>query len=911
MDRFEKRAKQLVSQMTEEEKLGMLSTHQNAVERLGLPEFYIGTEVARGYVGREPEKISTVFPQPVGLAATFDRELMYDLGVIAGKEARAYYSIGKKGGLMLWGPTVDMERDPRWGRTEEAYGEDVFLAGELTAQYTSGMAGITDDGYYMTVPTLKHFCANNNENDRGNCDAFLPPRLKHEYYYAAFANAVRRGGARSVMTAYNEINGLPAIMNPDLEDVLKDEWGLWFTVSDGGDMSQNVTLHRYCDSMAEAFALSLKGGCDVMTDGEELVREAAKKALGRGLVTWDDIDRSITRTVAARLRLGQLTENDPFGSIDKSVIDCEEHRETNFRAALEQVVMLKNDGLLPVKNAPEKIAVVGCLADENLRDWYTGYFTDAVSVYEGIKREFPDSEVVRDKLWDIVAVKAPNGMYLSVRDDGSVAADADSIGDAEKFELQSWGDNWNNLYSVKYGKYLRMDEDTLKLHNEVVYDWFTRETFNIYEYADSCIIEDFQFHKRLTLAGNGGLTFEKQCAATADNRFEIEYVSYGHDRAKKLSEENDLVVYCTGNHPVQTAKECYDRRTLTLESEVRLHDCSNAVMVLISSYPYSISTADKEYPAILYTTHAGAHLGTAVAQTLSGKNNPSGHLPLTWYRSEHDLPDIHEYDIEKAGTTYMYFAGTPLYPFGHGISYSEFELGELRIKRAESGYSVSVAVTNKSGTDGTATVQIYRLSDGGESVITLPKKKLCGFDRVTVKAGETVTAVIAVPEHILRVYDVRSGRMIVEQGTYTFAAGLSSTDIRVSDTLFIEGETVGKRPAAFSADSFEDHDDIRICHSRSLRRFYVRACGWTGRLVYGGIGTFRVGAVKLWISSLNGGKVTVQIGDGKYEADVPVCDACDDFAEITVPTENCGDHDDLIIIMKEGMCLLDIEISER
>lgn len=166
MDRFEKRASEIVSQLTEDEKLGMLTTHHNAVERLGLGEFFIGTEVARGYVGREPEKISTVFPQPIGLAGTFDRELMYELGVIAGKEARAYYNDGKKGGLMLWGPTVDMERDPRWGRTEEAYGEDVLLAGELTAAYTKGMAGETADGYYMTVPTLKHFCADNNENDR-------------------------------------------------------------------------------------------------------------------------------------------------------------------------------------------------------------------------------------------------------------------------------------------------------------------------------------------------------------------------------------------------------------------------------------------------------------------------------------------------------------------------------------------------------------------------------------------------------------------------------------------------------------------------------------------------------------------------------------------------------------------------
>ncbi|MBQ3841472.1 MAG: glycoside hydrolase family 3 C-terminal domain-containing protein [Ruminiclostridium sp.] len=911
MEKFENRAREIVSQLTADEKLGMLTTHHNAVERLGLGEFWIGTEVARGYVGREPEKISTVFPQPIGLAGTFDRELMHELGVIAGTEARAYYNEQKKGGLMLWGPTVDMERDPRWGRTEEAYGEDVFLAGELTAQYTKGMAGETEDGYYMTVPTLKHFCANNNENDRGSSDAFLPPRLKYEYYYAAFENAIRCGGAKSVMTAYNAINGLPAIMNPELETILKEQWGLWFTVSDGGDMSQNVNAHKYCDSMAEAFALSLKGGCDVMTDMEEIVRPAAEKALERGLVTWEDIDRSLTRVIAARLRLGQLSDNCPFDSIDRSVIDCEAHRETNLRAALEQVVLLKNDGILPLKQAPKKIAVVGALADCNLRDWYTGYFTGAVSVCEGIKREFPEAEVVLDKLWDIVAVKAPNGKYLSVHEDGTVWADADVIGESEKFELQEWGEDWSNLFSVKYGKYIRLSDDgTLKLHNDTVYDWFTRETFNIKEEEHGCIIEDFQFHKRLTLGENGSLTFVKKYAAVDENIFDIECTSLGFQRGNALCGECDLVVCCTGNHPVQAAKECYDRTTLAFDDGAWIKDCEKTVMVLISSYPYAVNDENEAMPAILYTSHAGAHLGTAVARTISGSNNPSGHLAMTWYRSELDLPDIHEYDIAKAGTTYMYFEGTPLYPFGHGLSYSDFELGELRIRSTDGGYSAAVAVTNTSDTDGTAVVQIYCSADKESGmVIPLPKRKLCGFERVFVKAGETVNADIAIPGYILRVYDPRSGRMIVESGSRIFSAGLSSADIRVSTAFRVEGETVGARPDSFPAVSFEDSEDIRIFCSRRLGCELVRGSGWAGKLVYGGVRLDSAESVKLRISTLAGhGKVKLEAGDNVVEAEVPVCDAYDDLAEVTVPAAELRGSDTLKISLGEGMSLLDITI---
>ena len=271
------KAEKLVAKMTPDEKLGLLSTHHNPIERLGMGEFWIGTEVARGFVGRDPEKYSTVFPQPIGLAATFDRELLLELGKIAGKEARAYYNRDKKGGLMLWGPTVDMERDPRWGRTEEAYGEDVCLAGELTAAYTLGMAGISDDGYYMTVPTLKHFCADNNEEDRVKCDAYLPLRLKYEYYYAAFENAIRKGGARSIMTAYNEINGVPAICNPDLQHILKEKWGLWFTVTDGADFVQILDDTHFGIRQGIQHYLDTGG---VVGDGELLVMLLSVEFMG-------------------------------------------------------------------------------------------------------------------------------------------------------------------------------------------------------------------------------------------------------------------------------------------------------------------------------------------------------------------------------------------------------------------------------------------------------------------------------------------------------------------------------------------------------------------------------------------------------------------------------------------------------
>ena len=497
---FRERAAALEQQMTLTEKLGLLTTHQQPIERLGMPEFYIGTEVARGFVGREPERFSTVFPQPVGIAATFDAPLAEQLGAIAGDECRAYFNQSHKGGLCVWGPTVDMERDPRWGRTEEAYGEDVCLAGTMSAALTRGMAGC--DGTYMkTVPTLKHFCANNTEETRAHGDSFLPPRLKYEYYYAAFMPAVCEGGARSVMAAYNAVNGVPAMCNPDLREILHAKWGLWFAVTDGGAFSQNLTAHRYCRSYAEIFAEAVKAGCEIMTDSDELTAEAAKKALAEGLLTQAELDQAIENVVYARLRLGMLAEDCPFDSITTEIVDNENARAVNRRAAEEQIVLLKNDGLLPVAagDAPSKIAVVGALADENLMDWYTGHFRDAVSVLEGVKREYPQAEISTDSLWDLAAIQCANGKYLSVHSDGSVTADAERIGVDELFEIQRWGENWNNFYAKKAERYVRLcDDGTLHLHNRMVYDWFTKETFRLIDTPEGTVIEEPLFGRRMS-----------------------------------------------------------------------------------------------------------------------------------------------------------------------------------------------------------------------------------------------------------------------------------------------------------------------------------------------------------------------------------------------------------------------------
>lgn len=906
VNEYKQRTAELISKLTLDEKLSMLTTGHAPVERLGLDTYYIGTEVARGYVGRTIDRLSTVFPQPIGLASTFDRDIMHTLGKIAGVEARAYYNIEKRGGLALWGPTVDMERDPRWGRNEEAYGEDVCLAGELSASYTEGMAG--DNGrFFMTIPSLKHFCANNNEKTRANCDAFMPLRLKYDYYYAAFENSVVKGGARSLMTAYNDINGCPAVLNPELKTVLKDKWGLWYTVTDGGDYSQTVTAHRFVPTHSESLALSLKAGSDSMTDNPDLVKNAAYIALEEGHLTEADIDETLANTIFSRFALGQFDECE-FDSIDTSVVDCDEHKKANLRATLEQVTLLKNDGILPLATAPKKIAVVGAMADENLLDWYTGVWSDEISVLRGMREQFTDSEIIHDSLWDHVSVKASNGKYLSVDENGLLCATADTVGEDELFELQDWGENWINLFSVKHKRYIRLSDDShLRLHNRRIYEWFTRETFNLKKVGDKYVAEEILHHRRVYASDNGEISVKPVSNITPDQLFEINVVKSGRERASEIAKNCDFVLYCVGNHPVQVAKEGYDRKTLALNIQAGMathlaSENKNTVMAIISSYPYSINEENAALPAIIYTSHAGMYLGTAVAKTLCGENNPAARTPQTWYKTEHELPDIETYDIETAGTTYMYFKGEPLYPFGYGLSYSTFEYSDLEIMPDGDNYKATLTVKNTSERDGDEVVQIYYTALN--SAIPRPIKKLCGFERVHIKAGESVKVEARIWRRMLEVYNVRNGENVLETGDYKFVAGASSADIRLEKTIHIEADSLGTRPAEFAAESFDAYKDTVIKYSKNAGH-YIIGKGWGCNVRYDGVDLSGKKTLTVWASSIHGkGRITLHLGNANANIEVAPSNAYDDFKAYTVEIPEISEVFSMHISYSENVSIL-------
>ena len=913
----EERLADLLSRLTLDEKVHMLSTHHYAVPRLGLSEWYVGCEVARGFVSKKAEEPSTVFPQPIGLASTFDPELMEKLGEIAGNEARYYYQQKPDSKLMLWGPTVDPERDPRWGRTEEAYGEDPYLIGEMTKAYTRGMAG--DDPYYLkTVPTLKHFCANNNEEGRINCSADVTMRTLHEYYYEAFRVPITEGGAHSIMCAYNELAGVPACMNPDLQPLVKDTWGLDFIVTDGADFSQNVLAHRSHKTHAEALAACIKNGTDVMTDHADMVAAAAYDALKRGLLTEADIDRTVGSSLAGRMRLGEFDEKHPYKNMQVEV-DSEESRCTNRRAAMEQMCLLKNSGILPIPKG-KKIAVIGPIADENYRDWYTGVASYAISIREGLEELFGAENIFFDNGYDIAAIRScKNGCYLSVQEeDGCVCASSSEIGIAEQFELHDWDFGSLNLKSCRNGKYVT-ENGSYKAIGDTPYEWFIREWFKPTQLEDGTwrYRAWFDWDMDIIIGEDGVLTTAPAARPSEDRRFEQVIVESGAKRAAALAKTADYAVVCLGNHPMQVARECYDRKSLSLPKHQQeliraVSDANpNTILVIAASYPFSICEEQEKLPAIVYTTHAGAELGTAVAATLSGENNPAARCPITWYTSEHELPDILEYDIIEHDSTYLYYTGKPLYAFGHGLSYSSFAYQSFTVESVENRILASVEVENTSDRDGDEVVQIYFRPDAPS--VKRPIRQLCGFQRVHIPAHEKVKVSIEIPRRALEFYDVSREKRCVEQGDYTFMAGASSADIRLTQQIQVSGDVIPPRDLA-KKTCLKNYDRIRNAKMRfsyEKNDWYMQSGDWGGSVILKradlcGYTCAEVQAAAPCVA----GTLSVYAGEtllGETEVRPSACP--DDFAVYHIPLERFSGIADLRLELKGMLSVYSVQLS--
>lgn len=894
---FDTRTKALIDELTIDEKLMLITSHQGAIPRLGIKEMFVGSEVARGLVcrGEFGEAPTTVFPEPFGLAATFDPAVMRSMGEVTGVETRIYNKQGKAS-LFAWGPTVDAERDPRWGRNEEAYGEDPYLIGEMSSAFTEGMYG-RDEKYARVIPTLKHFYANNNEEDRGTDNAVIPIGLKHDYYLKAFEKAIKDGGAKSLMTAYNKVNGVECVCNPEVDEICRKQWGLLFAVSDGGDFMQNVMLHRSDRTHTEAIARILTNhGADVMSDDPEIVRASAKAALEQGLLKESDVDKAIYGVIKARFMLGEFDDITLFDYPEEQLCS-EAHYNAAEKSAIESVILLRNSrGTLPLSKH-EKLGVVGNAADMNFRDWYTGVSNKSKTILDTLTAYIGRENIVYDSGNDVIALRnAENGFYFSVSDNGTLKCESATINEACLLEVCDWGDGAVSFKSKYNGKFLT-DSGVMKCTSDEPYGWFVHEKFVVEreKTGNSCLIKNWQ-DRFLYITENNEIAVSTELKPLKSSHFNVELFSSGIERVRRLATDVHNVVVFGGNNPQINARECTDRKHLRLpERQVKLVEAAlrlneRTVFFLVSGYPYII---DEDYPTVMHISHAGPALGAAVTKTLFGEVSPAGRCPVTWYKSEDDLCDIKEYNIIRSKTTYQYFDGEMQFPFGYGLSYTAFHYGPAKTDKLTYGRDDTIHLTCEIENVGNITadevVQVY-VAPPKNIAKKLPIKQLKAFSRVSVPRGKKVSVSLDIKVSDISFWDINTGDFEVYGGIYELQIGSSSVDIRRTIDIRIDApdyngiEVTKPVPAAVSCEyrgvSFDSDKQLNeyalINDWQSMLKF--DGCHLTSKKKVEFVLSNPGSATKLTISCANNGQVIAV-------ADVPATGAYDEFITVQADAE--------------------------
>ena len=684
------RAGDLIRRMSLAEKVSQLKNAAPAIPRLGLPAYDYWNEALHGVANNG---FATVFPEPVGGAASWNPGLFRREGRVIGIEGRAKFNdyADRHGGdskwwagLTYWTPNVNIFRDPRWGRGQETYGEDPWLTAEIGIEFVKGIQG-DDPDHLLAMACAKHFAVHSGpERDRHRFDAQVSERDLFDTYLPQFERVVREGRVAGVMSAYNALNGVPASASSFLlDELLRRRWGFEGYVVSDCDAIRDIygeRQHRYVKTAEEAAALAVKAGCDLCCGGDY---NALVRAVQQGLVTENQIDEALHHTLWTRFRLGLF---DPPGKVRFSQYtlqdnDLPEHGQVALELARQSIVLLKNDGILPLDRSKLKqIAVIGpnAASKSMLEGNYHGNASRPVSILDGIRRLVePDIKVLH-------ALGSP----ITTRR-----------------ETAPWSGQDNTT-----------DRPVAELKAEAL------------------------------------------------------------DAAAKA----DLIIYVGGITPAQEG-EGFDRDSIELPAEQSdllraLHATGKpVVLVNCSGSAIALPWEDEHLAAIVQAWYPGQEGGRAVAEVLLGLVNPSGHLPITFYRSTADLPAFTDYSMRNR--TYRYFTGTPLYAFGHGLSYTSFDYSRLRVSRAGKGaLQVTVEVTNSGTRDGDEVVQLYATPPAASQPQEL--RALCGFARVHLAAGETRRVEIAVPALALRRWDVGKKDYAVPSGEWTLAAGASSADLR-------------------------------------------------------------------------------------------------------------------------------------
>ena len=795
------RARDLIARMTLDQKVRQMQNNAPAIPELQVPAYNWWNEALHG-VARAGR--ATVFPQAIGLAATWDTDLLFRVADVISTEARAKYhdalqrdSHAQYYGLTFWSPNINIFRDPRWGRGQETYGEDPYLTGRLAVAFVMGMQG-SDATYFKTIATAKHFAVHSGpESTRHAADVAPSAEDLARTYLPAFRAAIVEGHADSVMCAYNSVNGVPACANADLlQRTLKQDWGFdGYIVSDCGAIRDiyNATAHHFLPSAGEASAAAVKAGTD-LTCGTEYTSLAA--AVGAGFIREADIDAALVRLFTARFKLGMFDppERVPYSRIPMTEVESAPHRALALDAARASIVLLKNDRqTLPLRSSVKSIAVIGPAADDPvaLLGNYNGFSARVVTAFQGIDAAFAGKAAVafapgaayaagRPELVPSAVLTPPSGgghgllaeyftsdefagtpklsrvepaaLVQNARDPVVLAAGPPQTGFAIRFS--------GTLTAPATGDYAFSNPTGFGSPASVV-RLFLDDVAVVSpppppippgtagpRPPDPPAVVSLQRGRPYRIRVEYRPSMGRGGAAITSMQLQwLPPVRPLLDQARDVVSQSDVTIAVVGLNPSLEGEEMSvnvpgfkggDRTDLALPApQQALLDAAIAtgkpvIVVLASGSAVALGAAAERAHAVLAAWYGGEEIGTAIADTLSGRNNPAGRLPITFYRSVDQLPPFEDYAMR--GRTYRYFTGDPLYRFGFGLSYSTFRYSNVRTQSVSGTLQVTARVTNTSARDGDEVVQLYV---GGSTRPADPVRELKGFTRVHLRAGES------------------------------------------------------------------------------------------------------------------------------------------------------------------------------
>jgi len=820
---IDQRVNDLVSRMTLEEKVSQMRDHAVAIPRLSVPKYDWWNE---GLHGVAFAGYATNFPQVIGMAATWDTGLVHQMGETVSTEARAKYNEAMRHdqheaffGLTFWAPNINIFRDPRWGRGQETYGEDPFLTSRMGVAFVSGMQG-SDPKYFRVVSTPKHYAVHSGpESLRHGFNVDVSPHDLEDTYLPAFRATVTEAHAQSVMCAYNAIDGAPACASTMLlHDHLRDAWKFdGYVVSDCAAVADVYNGHHYSADMPHAAAAAVKAGTDL-----ECGYKAGQAfpslidAIHQGLIKEADLDDALRRLFRARFKLGMFDplSSFPYGQIPASEVNSPEHRQLSLRAARESIVLLKNQGhMLPLEAGIARIAVVGPTAElvQSLQGNYNGPPPSPVYPLAGIEKRFSSARVAYAQGSTLV-----EGFAMPI--EHTALHPASGSGDGLTGEYFSSPDlsgtpvltrtdlnvnfNWDkvvpvnglqrNNYSVRWsGSFTPPAPGEYRLGVRVNYCYSCDNAEGFRLYLDG----------KLLVERGGQTTGDRDVAVEAPVTFSdgkphpirLEYfhttgtagidltwqapAAALRDEAVEAAKESEVTIAFVGLSPSLEGEEMSvklagfsggDRTSIDLPAAQE--DLLKAlaatgkplVVVLQNGSALAVNWAEQHAAAILEAWYPGEEGGTAIAETLSGKNNPAGRLPVTFYKDISQLPHFEDYSME--GRTYRYFQGKPLYPFGYGLSYSTFEYSNLKLSssqlKAGDDLTVEVDVRNASGPAGDEVAQLYLEFP---VIPGAPLRALRGFKRLHFASSET--------QHLAYALKARDLSMVNEKGEHVVAPG--------------------------------------------------------------------------------------------------------------------------------------------